>query len=445
MKLFGQNHTPWLIAAGFAGRATTGFAELIPTPTFTDHPIPTAVPSLPGSTFGPWLDVVVLLAALAAATYLTLVARSRRLLVLLTVASVAWFGFYRQGCVCPIGATQNVALALVDTTYVIPVTVVAIFLLPLVFALFFGRTFCSAVCPLGAVQELVALRPRQLPRWVDDSLGLIPYLYLGIAVMFAVTGTGFLICRYDPFVAFFRRNGNTPMILFGGSLLLLGVFVGRPYCRFLCPYGALLRLVSGVSQWRTRITPGNCLRCRLCEFSCPYGAIRSPTVLQSPETRARGKRQLLFVLAIAPAVMGLSAWSLEAASAPLSQWHPQISLAEQLWAEESGVETTSTDASEAYISTGRPRGEQYRQAIVARDRFRHLGWAVGTWFGLVVSAKLVHLTVRRKRIDYEPDQSACVACGRCYQFCPVEQVRLGWIPEDSLAEGRSVAIQEVHA
>ena len=74
------------------------------------------------------------------------------------------------------------------------------------FTLFFGRTFCAAVCPLGAVQELVAVRPVKVPRWLDQALGLLAYVYLGAAVMFAATGTAFLICRYDPFVGFFRRS-----------------------------------------------------------------------------------------------------------------------------------------------------------------------------------------------------------------------------------------------
>ncbi|NIL97025.1 MAG: 4Fe-4S binding protein, partial [Planctomycetales bacterium] len=59
------------------------------------------------------------------------------------------------------------------------------FLLPLVFTLFFGRTFCAAVCPLGAVQELVSVRHVRVPRWLDQSLGMLAYIYLGAAVILA--------------------------------------------------------------------------------------------------------------------------------------------------------------------------------------------------------------------------------------------------------------------
>jgi polyferredoxin len=241
----------WILAALLAAGAA---AALIPTPSFSEHTIPvTRVPA--ANTIWPVVDIAILVAALSLATYFSLVSRSRRKLLVLTVASLLWFGFYRQGCICPIGATQNVALAAFDATYIVPIVAVAFFILPLVFTVFFGRTFCAAVCPLGAVQELVAVRSVRVPRWLDHVLGLVPYLYLGVAVIFAASGTAFIICRYDPFVAFFRLAGNRNMLIFGGCLLLIGVFVGRPYCRYLCPYGAILRVLARFSKWRVRISP----------------------------------------------------------------------------------------------------------------------------------------------------------------------------------------------
>lgn len=431
-----------LLAVAIAGFAAVAAAELIPIPEFSDHAIPTSNLPVPADTVWPILDVVILLLALAATTYVTYVTRNRRQLVTLTVASVAWFGFWRQGCVCPVGATQNVALALADSSYIIPITVVAFFLLPLVFALFFGRTFCAAVCPLGAVQELVAVRPQQTPRWLDHALGLVPYIYLGAAVVFAATGSGFLICRYDPFVAIFRLNANAPLILFGAALLALGVFVGRPYCRFLCPYGALLRVVSRVSRWRVRITPSQCLQCRLCEHVCPYGAIRTPTLTETPPRRREGKRQLAVILLVAPLLIGLAGWWGSLMAVPLSNWHPQVGLAEQLRREESGAAVVATDASEAFVTSGRSRVELYREALAVRQKFRTLGLWMGAWVGLVFSAKLVQLCVRRRRTDFEPHPAACVGCGRCYWYCPVEQVRLGWIPDASAVLRTATPLRE---
>ena len=237
--------------AGFRLRA----AERFPPPDFTSPKLPTLTTPHPRQDIYEYIDVLVLAAALGAASYLALKKRSRTGIYVLTVFSLVYFGFYRQGCVCPIGSIQNVTLTVVDSAYVIPLTVVAFFALPLVFTLFFGRTFCSSVCPLGAIQELVLLKPLKVPYWLERSLGIIPFAYLGTAVLLAALKSSFLICRYDPFVGFFRLTGDTAILIFGASLLLIGLFVGRPYCRFLCPYGALLGLFSRISKHHVTITP----------------------------------------------------------------------------------------------------------------------------------------------------------------------------------------------
>src|ERR1019366_635047 len=138
-----------------------------------------------------------------------------------------------------IGSIQNVVVAIADPRYSIPMVVTAAFFLPLLTAVFFGRAFCGGVCALGAIQELVVLRPVQVPRRIDQALGLLKYIYLGLAIVFALRpglARDFVICRFDPFVGFFRRTGAPHMLMLGGGFLLLGMFVGRPYCRYLCPY-----------------------------------------------------------------------------------------------------------------------------------------------------------------------------------------------------------------
>lgn len=252
--------------------------ERFPPPDFeSGHRLP---PLLQPAGRAPAWDVVhvaVLTVALGLATWLALKRRSRRGLFWLAVGSVAFFGFYLAGCVCPIGSIQNVTAAVAGTSYVVPATVLLIFALPVVFALLVGRVFCSGVCPLGAIQDLVLLRPVRIPRWLGSGLSIVPFVYLGLAVLLAATESRFLICEYDPFVSFFRFDGSPWMFLWGGGLLAVGMFVGRPYCRFLCPYGALLGICSRVARWRVKTTPDECVNCRLCENACPFGAIHAPT------------------------------------------------------------------------------------------------------------------------------------------------------------------------
>lgn len=249
-----------------------------PTTIGADYQLPAVQRVAPRADWLYVLDVILLAIALVVAALIAHRWRRRWMAIALTVLSLAYFGFYRQGCVCPIGATQNVAASFADPTLVVPAAVLTFFLLPLIAALIAGRVFCSGVCPLGAIQDLVLVRPWTTPRAVDRWVGLVRYVYLAAAVWYAVqtpTARDFIICRFDPFVGFFRLTGAAWMLALGGGLLLIGTVVGRPYCRFLCPYGGLLAIVSRFAWKPVRISPDDELDCGLCVEACPFGAIRN--------------------------------------------------------------------------------------------------------------------------------------------------------------------------
>jgi len=426
----------WRLAALFLLAATAAGAsgqELLSRPEIPDYAPPDWAEkdqqAAPRSLALEYLDAAALAVALCLATYLALVRRSRRGLFVLAIASVAWFGFWRKGCVCAIGSIQNVTLAAFDPSYAVTWSIVVFFALPLVFTLFFGRTFCAAVCPLGAVQELVAVRPVKVPAWLEHALGLLAYVYLGLAILYAATSTAFVICEYDPFVGFFRLGANANMMVLGLCFLVIGVFVGRPYCRYLCPYGVVLRWLSRLSKWHVRIPPEECIQCRLCEDACPYGAIRAPTVDQPAAERARGRRRLAGLLLLLPVLVVLGAWLGRHLGAPLSRLNPTVRLAERVWLEENDRVEGTVDQSDAFRQTGQSIESLYAEAGALRATFAVGGGWLGAWVGLVIGFKLIHLTIRRRRIDYQPDRGSCVSCARCFWYCPGEQVRLGLIED----------------
>jgi ferredoxin len=340
------------------------------------------------------------------------------------IFSLLYFGFWRDGCVCAVGSPQNIILSIFDVDYVVPITVAAFFLLPLVFTLFFGRTFCAAVCPLGAVQDLVLRHPVKVPTWAENGLRLLAYVYLGAAVLFAATGSAFIICRYDPFVAIFRLSGSLNILILGGCLLLIGVFIGRPYCRFLCPYGVILRHLSLLSKWRVTITPDECIQCKLCEEACPFGAIKKPTTKWPEKEYHVAKKRLVLLLFLLPVFIFLGGWAASSIKAVTSRAHETVRLAERIYLEEAGEVEGTTDASAAFRATGKEISELYKEASNIQSQFGLGGWFFGGFVGLVVGFKLIGLSVWRQRKDYEADRADCLACGRCFEYCPREHVRL---------------------
>ncbi len=423
-----------LVAVSLFAAFAPGFAaeQRFPPPEFSQgHVMPeTATPGPDLRTSG-WLDITVLAAALLLASWITLRLRSRAAIVVLGVLCLAWFGFWRRGCVCAIGSVQNVALGLADPGYAVPLATVAFFVLPLLTALVAGRSFCSGVCPHGALQELVLVKPVRVPAWLDEPLRFLPWIYLGLAVLLAATGGLFLICQYDPFVGFFRMSGSRGMLVAGASLLVLSLFVGRPYCRYLCPYGALLGLASRVSKWRPTVAPDRCTQCRLCRDSCPYDALNVPTPGSSGgaiHSRESSRRRILVLIALIPLAIVFFGWAGGRVGLLMLDRHPEAVQAGMVRAHVEGKTPPGAavpDEVTAFLQTGGSPAELFARAGLLESRHLRLGQAIGGVLGLLLALKFAGILFPARSSDYRTDASRCVSCTRCFSACPYELVRRG--------------------
>jgi len=366
-----------------------------------------------------YFDVFVLLVVLSVVTWFVLKKRSRKGVFWTSVFSLLYFGFYREGCICSIGSIQNVVLALVDPTYAIPLTALLFFLLPLAFTLFVGRTFCAGACPLGAIQDIVAIRPIELPKWIQKVLGLIPNLYLGLAILYVVTKSEFIICRYDPFVGLFRFDAPFHMLILGILFLAVGVFVARPYCRFFCPYGVLLGWMSRFSSKHMTITPKACIQCKLCANSCPFGAIDEP-VAETGKRRDNVRRLMTYFLLL-PLWIGIGGWAGSLVHVPLSRFNQTVYLAEQIVEHPEVKNDPNNIDVRTFMSSGKSTEQLVLEANAIQKQFYWGGWILGGFMGLVIGSSLINLSKFRKREDWEPNKTNCLSCARCMDYCPVKK------------------------
>jgi NosR/NirI family transcriptional regulator, nitrous oxide reductase regulator len=408
--------------------ALAGALERFPRPDLSNtYRTPEAI--YPGLTpaWVEWLDMGLLAGALLAAAWLALRRRSRRGLFVLSLLCLAYFGFWREGCLCPVGSPQLIAEGLA-TGLALPLTAVAFFVLPLLAALLFGRVFCAAVCPLGALQDLVAVRPHRLSRGLDAGLQLLPVIMLALSVLLAVTQTAYLTCRFDPLVPLLRRTGSTHGVLMGAAILLLGIVVARPLCRFLCPYGVLLRGLSRLSWRHVTITPDTCVSCRLCADSCPFDAIEGPSPESPAEPVRAGTRRLAWLCVLAPVLVAGFALLFARLGPHLARLHADVCLSDHFLLEEAGAAAPTVEST-AFRSSLRRVEELHDAARQKREALRRGGAWAGAYVGLVLAIRLIGASVRPRRSGYEPDRGRCLSCGRCFLYCPVEQVRLHPLPE----------------
>lgn len=395
--------------------------DRFPRPEFeTGHQYPVNQMPVQRSHVWEYVDVAVLIAALSVASWLALKKRSRRGLIWLSVFSLAYFGFFREGCICAVGSVQNVSLALFNPGYTIPLTALLFFIIPLGFALAYGRVFCAGVCPLGAIQELTGFMPVKLPKAVESVLITLPFIYLALAILFAAINSQFIICRYDPFVGIFRLNAPSTMIVFGVLLLIAGIFVNRPYCRYLCPYGVLLNIFSRFSSRHLTITPAECINCRLCETACPYDAILPSDIIQKKEVAEKSRKRFLAYLILLPLFTAAGALILYNLSPLLANVNNDVRLANEIRTEkETGIEALSKSAI-AYKESGMTEEILFTGELAIRNRYRKASPWAGMFLGLSLGISLVSLSTRKVRTEYKPHQGKCVSCGRCFRYCPVE-------------------------
>ena len=114
---------------------------------------------------------------------------------------------------------------------------------------FFGRKshYCMHACPFGALQELAGkCRKRKLaiPSAILKKLELLRQILWSALLFVMLCGAGFSWMDNEPFAAFLFRSAPPVALTLAVLFTILSLFVQRPYCRFVCPTGSLLKFAE---------------------------------------------------------------------------------------------------------------------------------------------------------------------------------------------------------
>jgi polyferredoxin len=202
----------------------------------------------------------------------------------------------------PIGALVSFKYWLFSgTIHPVHPAALIIFLAILLMSLLAKKSFCSWFCPVGTISESVHKLGRRMFgtnyriwRWLDIALRGIKYLLLLLFVKFILLDMpvdalkGFLDAPYwavsdVKMLYFFTRMSVTTVVVLA-VLILLSLFYKMFWCRYLCPYGALLGLISMLSPFKIRRDKDGCTGCKRCTAACPSDLkVHECKTVSSPE------------------------------------------------------------------------------------------------------------------------------------------------------------------
>jgi polyferredoxin len=196
--------------------------------------------------------------------------------------------------VCPFGGVVSIYQFATVGTFVQKIHQSSFVLMAIAFvlAILFGPVFCGWVCPLGTVQEFISGFGRKhfrkrfnhfIPYKLDVYLRYLRYLVLAwVLYMTAVTGK-LIFAEYDPYFALFNFWTSEVSII---GLSILGItlvgsfFVERPWCKYACPYGAVLGITNLFRVFGIRRNQNTCKADGACSILCPMNIpVDSKTVV----------------------------------------------------------------------------------------------------------------------------------------------------------------------
>jgi NosR/NirI family transcriptional regulator, nitrous oxide reductase regulator len=226
---------------------------------------------------------IALFAAFAALAMASFLRKSVPLKYLTLVVSVLYMGVYKSQLISVVNIFSTLTGNLPLFAHSMAWYAFAVF--TVVTTVLWGRLYCGRICAFGAMTQLIdAIVPKrfqlEVPQWLEQRASYIKYGILFGAIGYYLVTHEIAFYRYiEPFW-FFTFDATPVLWIMLGTLLIASIFVRNLYCRFLCPLGAALGLLSSLTVFKIKRW-SECSQCRLCEKTCEWGAIRNRQIIET--------------------------------------------------------------------------------------------------------------------------------------------------------------------
>lgn len=225
---------------------------------------------MPLTNYPPIIGLVYALLAVPVIAYLWYSGRMNRMSAMLFLLISALLGFLIYSPMVPPQFQQAVTGAGPGPWGLSLLVVGSLIVLFMVLTFAAGRIFCAQICPIGAVQELIYTDPKQKFLAAEKSYlvilrGIVFILFIVMGTFFSVALLGFFGIR-----EFFSLEIESVYFTAFVVLIAISLFFYRPFCRLICPAGALFSLAAAKSLYKLRRTDA-CIQCGNCELACPAG------------------------------------------------------------------------------------------------------------------------------------------------------------------------------
>lgn len=193
-----------------------------------------------------------------------------RIRLIWMIGTTLLFGFILGSDPNPMGTVKDAIILYGREGVIFPPRMIALAVF-LIFVLISNKSICGWGCHFGALQDSVNFIPVKkikLPFWLTNGLRAVVF----VSIILAVFGWGIdWVGMVDPFKIFNLSPSEMGLwgIVFLSFILLLSLFIYRPWCQMFCPFGLIGWMAERFSLLRPRISRDGCIKCKSCVKSCP--------------------------------------------------------------------------------------------------------------------------------------------------------------------------------